>query len=286
LVLVLAGLATADVVDMHYSAAVPYFVDNPTGNPGVAEDEYMWDDGTIDNSLGLTAGGAMGWWHCFTVIAGSETVSQVATAFGQMAAGGDFSVGVWSDPNNDCNPGDGALLAHTPNHPGGIVDPNTGFFNRVGIPATNVGAAGEKFFVVTWTSHAAGEFAAAMDSSGMQLNRAWVNGTNGGVHNPDVPPMTLGFMEITGLGFPYCFLQRGGADGAVTGCEYEVKKNSKMKKGCTKCYEKGDKIMSGEPCEKVKDCDRKIKEKTYECLEPEDPGFCKKLKAKRSDCIE
>jgi len=78
----------------------------------------------------------------------------------------------------------------------------------------------------------------------------------------------------------------GGGGGPSTGCEYEVSKNSKAKKGCTLCYKKHDKFMSGEPCEKVKDCDRKIKEKTYECLEPEDPGFCKKLKAKRSDCIE
>jgi len=70
-----------------------------------------------------------------------------------------------------------------------------------------------------------------------------------------------------------------------TGCEYEVKKDSKMKKGCTLCYKKGDKIMSKQPCEKVKDCDRKIKEKTYDCLEGE-IGFCKKLKAKRSACIE
>jgi|GEM_PF-7045693 len=77
-----------------------------------------------------------------------------------------------------------------------------------------------------------------------------------------------------------------GECGGDTGCEYEVKKDSKAKKGCLKCYVKGDKIMSGDPCEKVKDCDRKIKEKTYECLDPVGIGFCKKLKAKRSDCIE
>ena len=73
----------------------------------------------------------------------------------------------------------------------------------------------------------------------------------------------------------------------ITGCEYTHKKNSKAKKGCNLCYKKGDTMMSGQACEKVKDCTpKKIKEKTYECLDPVGVGFCKKLKWKRSGCIE
>ena len=90
------------------------------------------------------------------------------------------------------------------------------------------------------------------------------------------------------IGFPdmhVILCHDGGGGGPATGCEYTQLKNSKAKKGCTLCYKKGDKIMSKQPCEKVKDCDRKIKEKTYDCLEGE-IGFCKKLKAKRSACVE
>jgi len=73
-----------------------------------------------------------------------------------------------------------------------------------------------------------------------------------------------------------------------TGCMYVQKKNSKAKKGCTLCYKKGDTMMSGQACEKVKDCTpKKLKEKKYDCLDPEAPpeAYCKKLKAKRDSCI-
>ena len=73
-----------------------------------------------------------------------------------------------------------------------------------------------------------------------------------------------------------------------TGCEYTHKKDSKAKKGCNLCYKKGDTMMSGQACEKVKDCTpKKLKEKKYDCLDPEAPpeAYCKKLKAKRDSCI-
>jgi len=79
----------------------------------------------------------------------------------------------------------------------------------------------------------------------------------------------------------------GAGGGPATGCEYTHKKNSKAKKGCNLCYKKGDTMMSGQACSKVKDCEPKvIKEKKYDCLDPVGVGFCKKLKWKRSACIE
>ena len=236
LVLAFAGVAVpAEVavpVDVHYSASIPFFLDRPPSNPGPTLDEYMWDDGASDNALGLTAGGAMGWWHCFEVIAGNETVSQVASTFGYpactsppcVAPGTPFSVGVWSDPNNDCNPGDGALLAHAAS-PDGVVDPDTDFFNRVAVPATNVGNAGDRFFVVTWLAHPQGKYPAPMDSSAPQLTRAWWNGEVGGTHNPTHPPTALGFRDLV-ASYPYNWMERGSAGSQcpnIVPCE-ELKK--------------------------------------------------------------
>lgn len=63
-------------------------------------------------------------------------------------------------------------------------------------------------------------------------------------------------------------------------CNYTVKK-SKSKKGCDSCPAKGSDMSSGEACEDVGDCAKKIKG-NIECPNGGN-GFCK-IKAKRSSC--
>ncbi|RJP32192.1 MAG: hypothetical protein C4547_14315 [Phycisphaerales bacterium] len=65
-----------------------------------------------------------------------------------------------------------------------------------------------------------------------------------------------------------------------SGCKYTIKK-SKAKGGCNTCPAKGDSFSSGQDCEVVEDCDKKVKGK-ISCPGGGN-GFCK-IKGKRSSC--
>ncbi len=70
-----------------------------------------------------------------------------------------------------------------------------------------------------------------------------------------------------------------------SGCAYSVKKNVKGKKGCNACPQKNDQWVTGDACDDVKDCAKKVKLKNFDCPDG-GPGICKKLKGKRSDCLQ
>ena len=79
-------------------------------------DTYMIDDGTAEDSVGLTAGGDTIALNEFSVIPGSETISSVDIAWGTPAFfdpsldGLPYTVCLWSDPNGDGDPTDAVLL--------------------------------------------------------------------------------------------------------------------------------------------------------------------------------
>ena len=87
-----------------------------TGQPGgPIADEYQWDDGTSENSVGLTAGGELWWINEHPVQAGLTQITGVSTCWGTPAypgssgvvPGQDFKVYVWGDDNGNNNPLDG-----------------------------------------------------------------------------------------------------------------------------------------------------------------------------------
>ncbi len=80
---------------------------------------------------------------------------------------------------------------------------------------------------------------------------------------------------------PFVLVGTGGSSG--TSCQYALKKNSKAKKGCDVCPQKGDLYSDGSACEDVKDCGKKISVKQIDCPDGGD-GFCKKIKGKREEC--
>jgi hypothetical protein len=93
--------------------------------------------------------------------------------------------------------------------------------------------------------------------------------------------------DLAGIGFPnehlvICWNNEGG--GGEGGCTYTLKRASKAKKGCGACPGRGDDYSTGEPCQDVKDCAKKISIKQIDCPDG-GPGFCKKIKGKRSSCV-
>jgi hypothetical protein len=147
----------------------------PGGTAGPRTDEYMIDDGTGENSIGLTAGGTIIWLNQFQVMAGAEDISAIGVAWGQVGAGRASTLLIFSDPNNDGDPSDvnvGDLLFSLPVTSEGT---NTDTFYSYPVPSVNVGVDGDFFFVGVCGSQNAGEYPARIDQT-FPLGQSWVGG--------------------------------------------------------------------------------------------------------------
>lgn len=172
---------------------------------------FVYDDGSAENALGLTAGGQIAYLHWFDPPPGGALLTHVDAAVGSPGgsnppAGGALTVFVWDDANNDGNPGDAVLIA---TGSGVVTAPGTDTIVQytLSTPVTVT----SRFFVGAMTQHAAGAFPAAMDESQGSGGRAWVVGSTTATFNPanllanDVPPS-----EMDSIGFPSVFLLRAG----------------------------------------------------------------------------
>jgi len=180
-------------------------------DPSPAEDEYRYDDGESNGGFGLTdpRGGVIAWLHLFMVTDGNETITQVSTAFWRRCSNGvPFGAGVWSDPDQDGHPSDGALLSKAT---GLTRDVGTDTFVPVDIPDVNVGPVGTSFFLVVWIGQGPGEYPVPKDSSQRSLGRAWLTGENGATFDPEGFNPEIGWLEMDELGFRCVFLLRGSA---------------------------------------------------------------------------
>jgi len=68
-------------------------------------------------------------------------------------------------------------------------------------------------------------------------------------------------------------------------CIYELKKDSKPKKGCGTCPKKGDLFETDSQCVDVLDCSKRHRIKRIDCPGGGD-GFCKRIKGLRHSCGE
>ncbi|RJP39522.1 MAG: hypothetical protein C4547_03555 [Phycisphaerales bacterium] len=118
----------------------------------------------------------------------------------------------------------------------------------------------------------------------------WPGSNAGGQSQPSFirsTPCGLGnWTNLASINFPnvhlvICWSDEGGGGG---GCQYKLTVNSKAKKGCGVCPKKGDIIASGDPCEDIKDCAKKLVIKKLDCPDG-GPGFCKKVKGKKDSCV-
>ena len=138
---------------------------------------YMIDDGTAEDSVGLTAGGNLLCLNSFPVTGGNNVISSISIAWGTPAFpdptlnGLPYTAYLWSDPNGDGSPTDGVVLAMAP---GVVAQQGTDTFITTVIPPTMVTTP--NFFVGFLITHTAGQFPAAFDQTAPNLPmRSWVS---------------------------------------------------------------------------------------------------------------
>src|SRR4051812_29202644 len=141
---------------------------------------YMIDDGTAEDSIGLTAGGTFVACNSFPVTGGNNVITSISIAWGTPAFpdptlnGLPYTAVLWSDPNGDGSPTDAVVLAQVP---GVIAAAGTDTFITTPIPPTMVTTA--NFFVGFLVTHTAGQFPAAFDETAPTLpNRSWIDLTS------------------------------------------------------------------------------------------------------------
>ncbi|MCK4874029.1 MAG: hypothetical protein KAS72_15005 [Phycisphaerales bacterium] len=202
-VIVAAGSVASAQVDSVWHGAVP---DN--GPDFRTTFDYQSDDGSSENSVGLTAGGVLGWYNQFTADGGLQPIAEIGLCFGTplypnssgVTVGQSFGVGVLSDPNNDGDPTDAVFLSQAVGQiAAGSID--TDVKQIVDIPDVTI-AAGSSFFLVAWLEHAAGGYPAPLDQdSGYVIGRSWVTGGDG-PFDPNSFPTSIGIMENNSIGLP------------------------------------------------------------------------------------
>jgi len=140
---------------------------------------YMIDDGTAEDSVGLTAGGSLVALNSFPVSGGNNVITSISIAWGTplfpdpTLNGLPYTAVLWSDPNGDGSPTDAVVLAQAP---GVISQQGTDTFITTAIPPTMVTTT--NFFVGFLITHVAGQFPAAFDETAPTLpNRSWVDAT-------------------------------------------------------------------------------------------------------------
>ena len=154
---------------------------------------YVIEDGSMDNSTGLSAGGTLAWLNQFVVQDNITTISSISLAWGGVAAGTPCTVYLWSDPDNDGEPYDAVVLASAATV---VANPETGIFTTVDIADTYVGPNGTNFYVGAVLTHAVGEHPAAMDYDGW--GTGWVAGnTSGGIDPNDLAAAPVALQPYT-----------------------------------------------------------------------------------------
>jgi hypothetical protein len=179
-------------------------------------DVCAYDDGTTEDSIGLTAGGELGWMHRMGSIGTTTTVTDILTAWGtpggaSIPAGQTATVHIWDDPNDDGNPNDAVLLASKSTT---VMNPGTDLLQTVTL-ATPITVSGV-FFIGAVTANVPNQFAVPLDKNGCGYRPgvAWLVGAPNGTINVTtltanpIPPATLDSILINNIAqSSVCLLQ-------------------------------------------------------------------------------
>ena len=180
-------------------------------------DEYMVDDGSYEDGIGLTAGGGIAFANGYTSIAGRDLITAVRIAFGVPSSlnGMPVTAYLWSDPNGDGNPSDAQVLAQAAGVISGAVEianlpNNSPTFVEFNIPDTIV-PIGQKFFVgYVIQNQQAGQYPGAIDVT----SNAGVSYTGYVVGGSFDPNAWTNVFSTGDIGFPGNWMLRANATGS------------------------------------------------------------------------
>jgi hypothetical protein len=184
-------------------------ISSGVGVNGVGTEVYKIDDGTAENSIGLTNGGDLIWLNQFTVAPGFQTITSIALAWGQVPTGLPTKLLVYEDPNDDGNPNDAVLLRQVDTT---VANPDTNQFKTVTITPTTV--SGSFFIAALLPNQQAGAFPAPIDQTAPKSNRSWIAGAGAGqfnINNLTANPLPPFLTEEIGL--PGNWLLRADSQG-------------------------------------------------------------------------
>jgi PEP-CTERM motif-containing protein len=134
---------------------------------------YSIDDGTAEDSVGAGAGSWI-FLNSFSVSPGNNIINSISIAFGTplfpdpTLNGLSYTAVLWSDPNGDGLPNDGAVLASAP---GTVSMEGTNTFLTTLIPATAV--LTPNFFVGFIITQGNNQFPAGFDTTAPVSNRSY-----------------------------------------------------------------------------------------------------------------
>jgi len=171
-----------------------------------AQFQFLHDDGTSDNAVGLTDGGLLGWMSVFETNENSQ-IQSIDLTFGStsnpgsagVSDGTPFNVFVFGD--NDQDPTNGATLLDTSagSVDGGSIDSDV--FQSVPV---NADVSGFDFFwAAAEVEHGAGTFPASLDQSQNSNGRSWAV-----VGSPGDDGARGGALEMDSIGIPGVWLLR------------------------------------------------------------------------------
>ncbi len=178
----------------------------------------QYDDGSSENSIGLTAGGEFLWLNPFGSIGAQTLVTSVSAAYGTPlfpgagpAVGTPVNVCVYDDPNDDGDPTDAVLISITAAVVGNV---DNDVLDTYAVPSAVLNG---RFFVGVALIHPAGQFPAALDSAYCGSAQTWGVGSTTApfdynvLTNNSFPPIS-----ISGIFGGICLVRAGCATNAGT----------------------------------------------------------------------
>jgi hypothetical protein len=178
-------------------------------DPQRSREIYQLDDGSSENTLGMSNPSDFMVLNGFEAIAGSETIEFISIAWGTPGSttpsGHPVRLILYDDPTNDWDPSDAVYLAEASTN---IINPDTDIFTTVTIPSTMVSGV---FYIASLYENTTGFFPCSLDETSSQGSSWYVCTLSPGtfnVNNIGNPSYDYPLDLIDNYGYPGNWLLR------------------------------------------------------------------------------